>query len=127
MITNPEIEQRMKREDKFGKYNDFPPNFREISIVEFGQKLTNYTFDYSEYRQMWEDVYTKPAVSAMLFFFWDDTGLAITREGETYAFGCNHLMENVAWDRETMGPQYNCMHAYKCTKCGFIQTIDSSD
>ena len=43
MITNPEIEQRMKREDKFGKYNDFPPNFREISIVEFGQKLTNYT------------------------------------------------------------------------------------
>ena len=127
MNTNPDIEERMKREEKFGKFNDFPPNMTEISAADFGQKMTHYTFDHSEYRQMWDDVYTAPAISAMLFFFWDDTGVLITRDGKMYSFGCDHSMEAMAWDRETMGPQYNCTNAYKCSKCGFVQVLDSSD
>ena len=127
MCTDADI--RDKYHTKFGGFNDFPPNFIPITVKEFGSKMTHYDFDYSEYRQMYkdDDLYATPAVSAKLFFFWDDTGVAITRAGELYSFGCDHTMENIPWDRETMGPQFNCTNAYKCSKCGFVQVLDSSD
>ena len=120
---------RDKYHAKFGGFNDFPQNMNEISIAEFGRRLTHYNFDHSEYRQMRDedDPTNASAISAKLFFFWDDTGVIITSEGKIYSFGCNHIMENTPWDRETMGPQYNCTNAYKCSTCGFVQVLDSSD
>lgn len=124
---NTEIAERQHREAMFGKFNDFPPNMTEITALEFGQRMTNYNFDHSEFRQMWEDVYTAPAISATLFFFWDDTGVLVTEHGKLYSFGCRHEMIDIPWDKETMGPHYNCTHAHKCSKCGFIKVTDSSD
>lgn len=110
-----------------GGYNDFPNNWREIDVTEFGKTMNYYKFIASEFRQMVSEDYTSPSVSATLFVYHDQTGIAIDRNGRTYAFGCDHEMEETKWDSEKFGTRFNCNTAYKCKKCGYTKVIDSSD
>lgn len=128
---------------QFGGYNDFPPGWRQITDAEFARKMTLYSFDHQEHRQMHakDAHYTESAMKGRLFFFWDGTGVAVVSKSvrdetkgfgykdvaEFYAFGCDHEYESIAWDRETMGPQFRCNHASKCKKCGQVWVVDSSD
>lgn len=112
---------------KFGGYNDFPPSYREIDMKEFGRVMNHYNYDFSEHRQMIDETLNPYAISATLFHFWNGIGVGVTQEGILFAFGCDHTMESTPWDSETMGPRYNCLNAFKCSKCGFVQVLDSSD
>lgn len=125
----------------FGGFNDFPPQWREIDPNEFGQKMNHYSFIKSEYRQM----HLKgndyiPALQATLFFFHDNTGIAVSKESikekgkynykqisRFFAFGCDHDYQEIPWNREQFGPQYKGLHAMKCSKCGMLKSVDSSD
>lgn len=112
---------------KFGGFNDFPPQWRSISAKEFGRTMNHYSTVGTDFRQMIDYNTNNPAMSATLFFYHDDTGIAVNDKGEMFAFGCNHQYEATPWDYDTMGPHFNCNSAYKCTKCGHISVIDSSD
>lgn len=124
---------------QFGGYNDFPPGWREVDSGFFARKMTLREFTHQEHRQMHRQ--GDPLfefVNGQLFFFWDGTGVAVSSssEGEPFnykdvarfwAFGCDHEYEDLAWDRETMGPRFSCDHASKCKKCGHVLIVDSSD
>lgn len=126
---------------QFGGYNDFPIGWRKIDAAEFAQSMTLWSLQHQEYRQMIDkNDRSVPALSGRLFFFWNQTGVAVVSKsvrkasgygyetvGEFYAFGCNHEYEPVEWDQETMGPQFRFNHASKCKKCDHIWIVDSSD
>ncbi|KWF81269.1 hypothetical protein WL94_28255 [Burkholderia cepacia] len=61
---------------------------------------------------------------ARLFFMHNQISFALigNHHGGTvkvFQFGCEHSMKE-----ERVG---NCLHRYTCTKCGFTETVDSSD
>ena len=125
----------------FGGYNDFPPNWREISAEEFAVKMNHYNFSEAESRQMREkDDWYNLHVPAQLFFYWDGTGLAVSYTNtwnsekfkydytaKFFAFGCDHEYQFSDWNSEKFGPQFRCNHALKCKKCGHEYAVDSSD
>lgn len=102
-------------------YNDPPVNFKEISEEEFAKsQFHNYTFTHVEFRQMILNEDLSPGrltrgkmVQAKLFWFSDDTGIAISADywkGKIryFSFGCNHDVE-----QKTFAP--GC--TLPCKKC----------
>jgi hypothetical protein len=62
-----------------------------------------------------------------LIFFHDGTGIAYGFTGSEdkpdhswFEFGCNHKMEHTT----RLG---NCYNRYTCSKCGYVDDVDSSD
>ncbi len=131
----------MNTKTNYGHYNEIPENFRPISPDKFASIMMFYPDIHTEYRQLIGLKDIPYATSAKLWFFHDGTGIALTEEcikndkdfpmykyvAGFYAFGCDHEYEPIAWDSETMGPQYRCTHASKCKKCGRVWIVDSSD
>jgi len=119
----------------------FPPKWTEINAGEFARKFALGRLIRSEYRQMRpKDNMYGLALMATLFFFSDDTGVAVQHisvfdkttynnksEAKFYSFGCKHNMELIQWDEERFGPKMNCDHAYACSECGYTEVINSSD
>lgn len=70
-----------EHEEKWGRYNDFPPGWREISEAEFAKsQYFIYHPDLIEHRQMLrskEFEYTGACVDVNLYFYFDGTGYAI--------------------------------------------------
>lgn len=130
---------------RIGGYNDFPPDWVEITPHEYAVRVHNTSVLKTEHRQM----YTKEGrtngfkdcpVSGFLIIFQDLTGVATTADYQRvndklfggydyvtkfWSFGCNHQYHEVPWD-DKYGIRYNCMHLWRCTKCGQAQVIDSS-
>ena len=114
---------------KFGRYNDFPPNWREASEDEFWGKFMVDPKRHEEFRQMRVGK-GEQYVSARLYFYDHDEGLAMVnnydwkefkyRTPKLYKFAlCEHEWNYV-------GTPYNCYNTYKCVKCGATKGIDSS-
>jgi hypothetical protein len=135
-------------QEAFGSYNDFPPNWREITQEEFASSLFfSYTPDWIDFRQMLPPrVPGKPStysgmVSAYLYFFWNKTGIGIvsTYEGKTYnakkvlkyfKFGCDHKYRELSREESAKKGRTHhgmCYHIEECTTCGHIWEYDSSD
>lgn len=122
-------------------YNDFPENWREIDSSEFAYKLVTFSANKQEFRQLINpDRPMDISLNAMLFHFHDNTGLAISYEtifdkktykanhiARFYAFGCKHEFVHLPWDHQKLGPQMPNQRAWKCSKCDYIEVIDSSD
>src|SRR5574337_1258665 len=101
-------------------YNDPPVNLKEITEAEFAKsQFHSYTFSHVEFRQMLlKDDLTRARgggkmVQAKLFWFPDDTGVAISADywkGKIryFSFGCNHDVE-----QKTFAP--GC--TLPCKKC----------
>ena len=122
-------EQKVHRE-KFGRYNDYPPNWKECSPDEFWGKFMVYAQRLEEYRQMYTKG-TNKYVSARLYFFDQGEGLAMVDDYDWEKFKhktpklfkfalCEHEWEHT-------GTPYNCYNTYKCKKCGNTMGFDSSD
>lgn len=143
-------EESDKIESEFGGFNDFPPGWREIDVAEFAQRMSSYHPMYHEYRQMLTPERNVPAVSAQLFFYHDGTGVAVVSNwgptdpdiryspyvwtGRVFAFGCNHEYESIGIETlREVAPEFKTRllfrteHASRCTKCGHIKIVDSSD
>lgn len=102
-------------------YNDPPVNLKEITEAEFAKsQFHSYTFTHVEFRQMILKEDLSPGkltngkmVQAKLFWFSDDTGVAISADywkGKIryFSFGCNHDV-----DAKTFTP--GC--TLPCKKC----------
>jgi len=141
-------EQEDAMHQEFGDFNDFPPFFREITEDEFARSIFfSYTPEALESRQMCRPSGVFPdgrSVHATLYFYHDQTGVAIERvQGpfiklgvhspwtvRYYAFGCNHkYTEMSAKDARAAGHTHfgRCWHVWKCDVCGHVKAMDSSD
>ena len=129
-------------ENKWGGFNDFPPNWREIDEKTFSQShFFMYTPKIVEYRQMLERdenglmKMDKMCVSAHLYIFEDGVGFAMHSDywaGKIrfYQFGCQHDYRPVSSDECRNRGIYHggkFFHVSECSKCGYIMAVDSSD
>lgn len=121
-------------------YNDFPKGWRAISQKDFVQgPFFHYNPSLIESRQMYDksqkDWNTKPMLSATLYWFHDGTGVAMANDywkGEInyYAFGCQHDYKSLSQEECHQRKIYHggrCYHVSECSKCGYINSYDSSD
>jgi hypothetical protein len=136
-VANDEIE---RHEKTFGRYNDAPPGWREISEKEFvqGQFFLN-PLTKHEFRQILHAGVNSEKghalVNARLYFFHDGTGVALMNDcwaGKLryFAFGCDHTYREVYGEEARklgLRPLGQCDHAYLCDKCDHTMLVDSSD
>jgi len=129
---NWEDEKEMDR--LFGRFNDLPPNFKEISEKEFAQSKF---FIYSPQKLGFKQVAVRgdndpqkeqkkglESVDLHLYFFHDGSGFALARDywkGKVRFFYfelCRHEWETLE--------NRMCYHKARCVKCGYIHEVDSS-
>ena len=137
-------EQKRQHREKFGGYNDFPPNWRPCDPDKFWGRFLVYSCDLQEFRQMMNpaseienyppDHYGHRTVrNAHLYFYSDDTGLAMVdnydhgaskhRAPLLYEFApCHHENRVGVPEKSRM-----CYHVTRCTDCGREFAVDSSD
>lgn len=132
------VPDQAAHELKWGRSNDFPPGWRELSVEEFSRSgYFHLSPELVQYRQMlsYNDgrEHTGPCVSARLEFMPDGTGYAIvgefwSKKVRFFAFGCDH-----AWGDATEEIRRRGIHLFShdkvlyCTKCGHLEIRDSSD
>lgn len=131
----PEHESAIMRahEAQYGGYNDFPPNWEEITPEEFAcSNFFVYGFVGCEYRQMirHRDGTRNTMVSAHLFFH-PQGCYAISRSSWTvryFRFGCTHEWGSACEELQKRKISLDRFeHARFCPKCGTLQITDSSD
>lgn len=125
-----------EHEDRFGAYNDAPPDFREISEADFSRgPFFSQCFRRIEYRQIMNLAGERYVLGVKLFFFADATGVGMAQDHRAgkvryFAFGCDHKYREVHGDElETLGFRgqlFHCDHALYCDKCGDKRVVDSS-
>lgn len=95
-----------------------PTGWAQISEEDFAESMF---FRYSPIATGW----TRTVLGdARLFFMHNDTGFALIgdyhpKKLSIFKFGCEHKFKGVEVGR--------CLTRYTCEKCGFVETIDSSD
>lgn len=131
----------MKQESiDLGGFNDFPPQWREISVKEYAYKVECNTILKVERRQIVDRAHRSIApLSVTLLIFQDGTGVASSSVYEHigsgifdydhvskfYAFGCPHEWKEISWNRR-YGTQFNGLHLWKCIHCNKEWVVDSS-
>lgn len=116
-------------EELLGRYNDAPPNLKEITQKEFNRQLMTYGPSYMDHKQ----VLNHPKyryMSMSLFIYNDFNGIAMadvledgSHDYKTRYFKfavCEHEMISVP-EKSAM-----CYHVSRCKKCGKETAIDSS-
>jgi hypothetical protein len=96
----------------------YPHGWTEITPAEFAQSMF---FRYSPVATGWSRALDG---DARLFFMHNDTGFALIGDYHAttvriFKFGCEHSFDGVEVGR--------CLTRYTCKKCGFVETVDSSD
>jgi hypothetical protein len=136
-------EERKEYQRKFGRFNDFPPNWKPCKPAEFWGQFMTYSSDVEEFRQMMypeEILNNMPPNSygqitvqnARLWTYQDGTGLAMV---QNYDYKKAHdraplLYKFAVCEHEYVGvpeKSYMCYHVSRCMKCGIERAIDSSD
>ena|SRR3990172_721485 len=124
-------EATKKHEKKWGQFNDFPPNWRKLTEKEFAQShFSSYTPEFVDFRQMMRFPFDSSSkdesyVVAHLYFMHDNCGYAMSADywkGKVsyYKFGCEHDMVHISNDGRYL-------NTYKCSICGYVNQVDSSD
>jgi hypothetical protein len=128
------LEQYAHRQ-QFGGFNDFPPNWHEISEAEFA-KSSYFTYSpmLREFRQMKNrGDHNEPMIGAHLHWMHDNTGFAIVNDFwackiKFFAFGCKHEFSDPTEELKSRGLKlFACQHAMFCKKCNSLSIVDSSD
>jgi hypothetical protein len=129
-----------QHEKDFGRFNDPPPNFTEITAEEFAQSgFFTWCIEAQEFRQidparidqnrMLSPVSTY--LSVKMFFMNHGDGYALAQDywGKKIRYfkfaKCLHDYQEVS--AASLGkPAFNSYHYCKCTKCGDLWEYDSS-
>lgn len=128
LATWTDMKMPEDHEKKYGRFNDFPPNFKEITEAEFaGSWFMVYSPKFVEWRKISDKdkKFFKYQMSIRLFYYHDNTGLGIVCDNGSskvrfFSFAlCGHDYETKNVGR--------CLNTYTCKKCGYAETIDSSD
>lgn len=129
-----DVSAQRAHEEKYGKHNDFPPGWEEITPQEFARSnFFIFGFIKTEYRQMFrhsDGTEEKQFTTAQLFFH-DRGCFAISRRGGLpvyFRFGCKHEWGSARDELQRRGIRLGaCEHARFCTKCKALEIDDSSD
>jgi hypothetical protein len=133
-------EQTAEHEKKWGRFNDPPTGFKEITAEQFAQSgFFTWCNTAKEFRQVDPERIDKTKMLTPV-----KTMLAIQmfymNHGEHYAIAndywakmiryftfadCYHDWKEIS-AKEAGKPAYNCYHYCKCTKCGANYEYDSS-
>lgn len=115
---------------KFGRYNDYPPNWKEATEDEFWGKFMHDPKRHEEFRQMRRNN-NEQYVTAHLYFYDNGEGLALVKnyDWKTFKYLSPKLYKFALCEHEWVhvGTPYNCYNTYKCSKCGDGKGIDSGD
>jgi len=117
---------------KFGGFNDFPPNWKPIEEEDFWNIFMVWASSAEESRQMYDKGKKGMPVEARLFFYNDDTGVALVKNYDRskhryvrpsfYQFAaCEHEYDIPVPEKSRM-----CYTVTKCSKCGRERHVDSS-
>lgn len=127
-----DAEQKAHRE-AFGGYNDFPPNWKEIDETEVTSgrcHIRVYRPELIEYRQMGKLMAgAKPLLDCRLYFFHDGYGYAVhydywKKKIRHFTFArCLHEYKQISRPAGNRSGESR----YQCTKCGYINSVDTSD
>ncbi len=111
-------------------YNDPPQNFKELTEEQFAQSgFHGARITHVEFRQMLVNDDMSPGklsrgklIQARLFWFDDDTGVAISSDywkGKVryFSFGCNHSLLDFNVSNLDVVRQYKQGMTYHCNKC----------
>ena len=131
--------ERAEHERVFGKFNDFPPNWREVTEAEIATRSAGrcYSPVLREYRQMGTCVPGgEPLLPATLEYYHDGSGRALHhdywgRRLRWFMFErCAHTYAELSMAEARAAGIYHggrCYHVNRCTKCGYVNSYDSSD
>jgi hypothetical protein len=131
-------------QDRLGRYNDFPPNMTEITEEQFLAEAVFgiYSPVYLDYRQAYpktadgvKDVHQM--YTTLRMYIWSDfNGVLASEKSLGYVKGkdgpqyerkfyrfkyCEHQMVGVPEKSR------NCYSVSRCTKCDYVNAVDSSD
>lgn len=130
--------ERKEHEAKWGRFNDAPPHFTEITQEEFA---TSGFFTWCkvgiEFRQICvENIDTKKMLAPVKYIL--GITLFYMNHGDNYGMAryddriryfkfahCYHDWKEIS-AQEAGGPAFNCYHYNKCSKCGDTWEYDSS-
>ena len=113
-------------------YNKLPEPYHEISEDEFFKRMAHFSADYKEFAQI--ALPGETSVRNCNTWWFSDGGFLqafpmqwgliggkfkYTEKSRYFRLGCEH-----DFDRVNVG---NCLNSYTCKKCGYSETIDSSD
>lgn len=132
-------EELTAHETKWGRFNDAPPGFKEITAEQFAQSgFFTWVKVGQEFRQVCRGVdQTKmltplPEMQAITMFYMNHgEHFAIAQDywGKKVRYftfaDCYHDWKEIS-AKEAGKPAFNCYHYCKCTKCGASYEYDSS-
>lgn len=134
MLTDGE---KKAHEGKTGDYNKFPPGWRQITEKDACNSMFFRYFPVLvEYRQMLLTDGSRGYVAAYLYHYHDGTGIGVAEDRrndkiEWYAFGCAHSYRTLSPEEcSARTPKIyhwgRFCHVYECSKCGHVESVDSS-
>ncbi len=126
-------EKRAEHAAAYGSFNDFPPNWREVTEAEIATESLGrmYSPVLVQFRQMGTLEAGGPRLlDATLSFYHDGSGSAIHydywgKRVRWFMFGLceKHTYKNVSRPEGHMSG----LHTDRCTKCGYENSYDTSD
>lgn len=125
-------EQLAKHHANYGLYNDFPPNWREVTPADIATCSLGRTYqpELIEHRQMGHlTAGSKPLLDATLYFFHDGSGHAIHYDyhGRTVRWYMFHLCQHSYTEISRPPTPRAGIHTNRCKKCGYTYSYDTSD
>ncbi len=129
-----------EHEAKWGRFNDCPPGFQEITAEEFAQSgFFTWCKEAQEFRQVDCSKLPKGALLSPVQGLFAIT-MFYMNHGEHFALGHDYWAKKVRYfkfadcyhdyveisAKEAGKPAFNCYHYYKCSKCGHHWEVDSS-
>lgn len=113
--------------EKFGGFNDFPPNWKQVTEQELFQTgRMIFPPEYQEFRQMTRmNGKSVPFVEATLYFIADGTGYAIEKDHLNWHF--RYYIFAVCEHEYKCTKEKGLERTYTCSHCGREIVYDSSD
>ena len=130
----------LAHEKKWGRFNDAPPGFKEITAEQFAQSGF---FTWCKTAQEFRQIYLTPeqqkdmlapvphGLSITMFYMNHDCHFAVAsdyygKKVRYFTFAdCYHDWREIS-AKEAGKPAFNCYHYCKCSKCGASHEYDSS-
>lgn len=131
-VTPEEVKEH---EEKWGKFNDCPPNFEEITAEEFAQSgFFTWCKEKIEFRQINpakipQDKIKSPITSyiSITLFFMNDPHWHYAMSGDYWEKKVRYFRFSECIHDYSEKGVGRCLHQYTCSKCGKQYTVDSSD
>ena len=128
-------DERAAHEAKWGRFNDTLPGWREVTEGEIARSnFASHSPVAREYRQIRSDD-GKPMLAVTLYFMHDGTGVGMHfdywgQKVRWFKFGCAHKYVGLSQEECRAAGIYHggrCYHVSKCSECGHVNAVDSSD